>query len=363
MTPLPLGVRDQHWPAHAAGAQALDRLRLRLKAERMRFVIYGTGAIGATIGARLQRSGERVVFIARGAHAAALRERGLRLVSHEGVTTIDVTVVERAGALEFGPDDVVLLAMKTQDTATALSELAAVAEPDVAIACAQNGVENERLALRRFERVQGISVMCPAVYLEPGIVQAFGVPQPGLLDVGRYPAGRDEVTEALVAAFRKAGFGSEARSEIQAFKYGKLLFNLGNAIEAICGPAARRGPIADLVRREALDCLRAAGVQCDAEGAAARAKQVVAQPIGTEARPGGSSWQSLARGVGSIETDYLNGEIALLGRMTGIPTPANSLLQRLSNQMARERKPPGQMAPEELLSRLERRDADRRDHL
>ena len=54
-----------------------------------------------------------------------------------------------------------------------------------------------------------------------------------------------------------------------------------------------------------------------------------------EFRGGGSSWQSLARGTGSIETDYLNGEIVMLGRMHGVPTPANELMQRVANEQAR----------------------------
>jgi hypothetical protein len=54
----------------------------------------------------------------------------------------------------------------------------------------------------------------------------------------------------------------------------------------------------------------------------------------------------------SIETDYLNGEITLLGRVHGVPTPVNDLLQRLASQMAREGKPPGSMAVEEVIALL-----------
>ena len=69
-------------------------------------------------------------------------------------------------------------------------------------------------------------------------------------------------------------------------------------------------------------------------------------------RQGGSSWQSLARGLGSIETDYLTGEIVLLGRLHRVPTPVNDLLQRLANRMAAEGRPPGSVAAEDVLARL-----------
>jgi 2-dehydropantoate 2-reductase len=57
--------------------------------------------------------------------------------------------------------------------------------------------------------------------------------------------------------------------------------------------------------------------------------------------------------VGSIETDYLNGEIVLLGRLTGVPTPVNALLCRLANQLAQSGSRPGYMSPEEVLAQLD----------
>jgi 2-dehydropantoate 2-reductase len=70
-------------------------------------------------------------------------------------------------------------------------------------------------------------------------------------------------------------------------------------------------------------------------------------------RGGGSSWQSLARSSGSIETDHLNGEIVLLGRELGIPTPANEVLRRESDRFARERRAPGSMSPAALTALIE----------
>jgi 2-dehydropantoate 2-reductase len=318
----------------------------------VRYIVYGAGAIGATLGARLHQSGQEVVLIARGAQAAALRDGGLTFESHDATLQLRLPVVERPSELRFGPDDIVLLAMKTQHTTAALAALAETAPAELPIACAQNGVENERLALRSFERVLGISVMCPALYLRPGHVQAFGTPLTGALDLGVYPRGSDALCQQLSAAFRAARFASQVQPQILRFKYGKLLFNLGNAIEAVCGPAARKGPIADLVRREAIAALTAAGVEFDAELAAQRAESVKPEPLGASARPGGSSWQSLTRRTGNIETDYLNGEIVLLGRSAGVATPANALLQRLSNELARTGAAPGALTPEEFLLRL-----------
>jgi len=164
----------------------------------------------------------------------------------------------------------------------------------------------------------------------------------------------DDVAAAIAAVFRASTFVSEAKHDIMRWKYGKLLTNLGNAIEAICGPPARRGPIGSLARREGVTCLDAAGIDyvSEDEDAARRGDLLHLRPIAGQARRGGSSWQSLQRGARTIESDYLNGEVVLLGRLHGVPTPVNALLQLVANQMARDGTPPGTMSAEEFLALL-----------
>ena len=93
-----------------------------------------------------------------------------------------------------------LLAVKGQDTRDALAALAD-GPPDLAVACLQNGVDNERQVLRRTPNTYAVPVMLPATYLEPGVVDASSAPVTGILDVGRYPTGVDERAEAISAAF------------------------------------------------------------------------------------------------------------------------------------------------------------------
>lgn len=320
----------------------------------MRFVIYGAGAIGGVIGGRLHEHGHEVVLIARGAHYDAMVKGGLTLESPNGSVVIDVPVVEHPGAIDWREDDAVCLGMKSQDTAAALGALVDAGVRDAPIVSLQNGVDNERRALRSFPNVYGVCVMCPAAYLEPGIVQAFSTPTTGILDVGRFPSGVDEVAGAVATAFTSSTFVSEPRPDITRWKYGKLLMNLTNAIDAACGPANRQGPLAGLVRDEGVRVLRAAGIDFvdETEDRARRGDILRLGRIGEGRRPGASSWQSLARGTGSIESDYLNGEIVLLGRLHGVPTPANELLQDVANRMARDGTPPGSIDPDELLAGL-----------
>jgi 2-dehydropantoate 2-reductase len=318
----------------------------------MRFVIYGAGAVGGVIGARLFQAGHDVTLIARGAHGDALREQGLRLIAGDTATTLPIPTVDHPAAAEVTSDDVVILAMKTQDTPAAVAALAASVPTDVRIVCAQNGVENERLALRRFPHVYAMVVLCPSAHLEPGQVVAHWAPVSGLLDVGRYPTGIDDAGAEIAGALASATFGSEPRPDIMRWKYRKLLTNLANAALALCG---QRGlpPLVELLRAEGEACLRAAGIQpVSAEEDTTRRSAVAPVPTGDAPRPQDSSSQSLARQLGSIETDYLNGEIVLLGRLHGVPTPANAVVQRLANEAAAARRLPGHLAVEDVLTQI-----------
>ncbi len=321
----------------------------------MRFVVYGAGAIGGAIGGRLFEHGHDVVLIARGAHYEAMRDNGLRLVDPDREVTLTIPVVDQPAALTLTVDDVVFLAMKTQDTPGALAALREGAPSGIAIVCAQNGVANERMALREFAHVYAMCVMCPAQHLEPGVVQASSAPVTGLLDLGCYPSGVDDRGRAIATALEHSTFESIPRREIMRWKYTKLLMNLGNAVEAMCGhddPDA-----ADLTRRarsEGAKVLRAAGIDAASreEDLERRGTRMNVRPVGGAARGGGSSWQSLQRGTGSIESDYLNGEIVLLARLHGAEAPVNELLQRRAIDAARARVQPGSVRAADLLSQL-----------
>jgi len=321
-----------------------------------RLIIYGAGAIGGTIGSRLFASGSDVVLVARGAHREAIAADGLRLISPEGTLVQRIPVIGGPAELDWRADDVVVLATKSQDSVGVLDGLAAVAPDGVAIACAQNGVANERAALRRFASVYAICVQLPSTHLEPGLVVAHSAPLAGGLDVGRYPAGLDDRARAIAAAFAAAGFASSARPDIMRWKYAKLLRNTHNSIRALVGAPPAGRELERLVDEESRAVLAGAGIDhaSDAEYERNHRGAVTIRPIEGYANTLGSTWQSLARGSGVTEADYLNGEIVLEARLHGLRAPVNELLARLAARAARERVQPGSMREEDVLALLAR---------
>jgi 2-dehydropantoate 2-reductase len=319
----------------------------------MRYIVIGAGAVGGVIGGLLHKSGREVVLVARGAHYEALRTEGLRLMRPDGTSHLPVAVVDGPQALEPREDDVLVLAVKTQDSEAALDAWSARGS-ELPLVCAQNGVENERLALRRFRQVYGMCVWMPSTYLQPGVVVAPSAPHAGILHIGRYPSGSDATAKLIAADLEASGMLAPVVADVMRWKYAKLLANLANALEAVCGQddSADRRELLLRAVAEGEAVLAAAGIPYAGAAELAETRGDRLRPATVEgAQPGGgSSWQSLTRGTGSIEADFLNGEIVLLGRAHGVPTPVNEVLQRTANSFARERRRPGALTAGELAA-------------
>lgn len=316
----------------------------------MRYVVYGTGAIGGGIGARLVQAGHEVVFIARGAQLEAMRRDGLRVRTPTEDFRVSTDAVGHPSEVRWSGDEVVLLTVKSQQTIQALEDLRAAAGTDVPVVCAQNGVENERQAARRFARVYAMLVQMPATYLVPGEVLINGEDVSGVLPVGCFPGGMDETASAIASALASSHFRSWAEPAAMRLKYAKLLYiNLDNALQAACPGEEDTRPLLAAALAEGEAAITAAGIDCAPEPEFQERRRMIYGKIdGAERIQGGSTWQSLERGAGSIETDYLNGEITLLGRLHGVPTPVNRALQDITARMLQDRRAPRTVSVDEI---------------
>ena len=319
----------------------------------MRLIIYGAGGIGCVVGGHLVRAGYDVLLIGRPGHVKAINEHGLHLITPTGTHILQIPAVTGPDQIDYKADDVIFLCMKGQDTEGALCNLLAVTE-DVPVFCFQNGVRNEEIATQYFPRVYGVMVRVGAVYLIDGKAIARRDP-PGWFVIGCYPEGTDELVEVVATKLRTAGFFVKTTPDVMPYKWGKLMGNVANAIGAITN--AKRDDVEPIIRvaqREFRNILTQAGIRWVSPEELAQEWQEITAPLhgrlDTEAQS--STWQSLARNQGTVETEFLNGEVVRLAKKLGRQAPINEMLLRISQEMAANREPPGKYTLAQLCKLL-----------
>lgn len=336
-----------------------------------RYVIIGAGAIGGAVGGLLAHAGSEVLLVARGDHGRTMIDNGLTLRCPDVTFTVPAPTVTGPDGVRLRADDVLVLATKTHQADAAINQWADVevydgdqlvgrAADQLPILTALNGVASEEIALRYFDRVYAVCVWFPAVMIDPGEVIVRAAPLRGVFHIGRYgetddPAADAALLKTIRADWLAAGCDVVLPDDVMAWKYRKLIGNLGNAFQALLGneldSSKGADDLAQAARAEARQVLDAAGITVtpDDEERAARQNAAQVRPVpGAPEQLGGSSWQSLMRGSGTIETDYLNGEIALIGRRIGHPAPVNARITALARHAARTGLRPGDITADQL---------------
>ncbi|WP_168207631.1 ketopantoate reductase family protein [Microlunatus elymi] len=336
-----------------------------------RYVFIGAGAVGSAIGGLLAQQQIDVLLVARGDHAQAMINNGLTVRCPDLSFTVRPKTVTGPEQARLRVDDVLVLTTKSHQAEAAVQTWADAPVYDgdaevgragerLPILIALNGVAGEEIALRYFDRVYAVCVWTPVVMIEPGEVLVRSVPRRGVFHVGRYGgstdrAADDALLDTVAKDWQSAAFTVHRPAAVMEWKYRKLISNLSNVFQALLGDTSQAGELKEAADAEARRVLSAAGiaVTSDEDERAAREDSFHVQPIpGEPAELGGSTWQSLVRGTGSIETDYLNGEIALIGRRVGHPAPINARLAGLARSAARNGLRPGAVGVDELTAIL-----------
>jgi thiosulfate/3-mercaptopyruvate sulfurtransferase len=329
-----------------------------------RYIIIGAGGVGVTVAAELQRAGREVVLVARGTQLAFLRAGKLRYARPDGVRYLDLPAVGDPAEVDLTPDDVLVLATKTQDAEAAIADWAwrPVAHADgrrrpaaasLPLLTTQNGLEAERIALRRFASVLAGVLWIPAAYVQAGDVISAGAPAVGVLWLGSYPRGSHPRLAVIAADARAAGFEVQVVEDIGRWKAAKLLASVTFVLSALYPAGERRDQAAALLRTEAREILVAAGygIADMAAESTADLGRFTAAPVPGWERGGNSTWQSFSRSS-SLETDFLNGEIVLAARLLGTTAPANQAVAERARAAWRDGVAPGSLSDDDLLATL-----------
>ncbi len=296
----------------------------------MHTLIMGTGAVGAFFGGRLARAGAAVTFVARGPTLTALQRDGLRIVAGADSETIrPVRAVATPG--EAGRCDLVLVCVKSYDTADAAVALRPVVGSDSIVVSLQNGIENEALlaAVLGLPPLLGGLTHIGAELVAPGVVRHDSG---GRVIFGELDGRRTPRLERLATLFREAGVDHRVSANIHVMLWDKLAWNAAfNAVTALSGRTV--GQVlgdADgraLVRAALLEVIavgRAAGVALDAT----RVDAILARSAGELGALRTSMLQDRERGR-RLEFDGLQGAVLRSAADTGIEAPITRVLHAL----------------------------------
>jgi 2-dehydropantoate 2-reductase len=294
----------------------------------MRILVMGAGGVGGYFGAQLARAGEEVAFVARGAHLAALRERGLVLESE--IAPLHLTPV-RAGAdpAALGPADIVMFCTKLWDVEDAAQRIASVLAPGALVIPFQNGVESHVMLARVLgrQRVAGGVAQISASIKAPGVIEQVG--PFARLRVGSFDPAQEPVLRAFADAAKRAKIDIELVADIERALWEKFVF-----LVALSGlTALARQPIGvirtdpdlratlEAAIDEAVAVARQHHVALDVNVAAETMKLVDWLPPGMRA----SMLNDLVRG-NRLEAPWLAGGVVRMAREAGLAAPVNGTI-------------------------------------
>ena len=311
-----------------------------------RFLLFGAGAVGSLLGARLAQAGSEVTLVGRTPHVDAVARDGVRMVSAGKVSSQSVRAARPSIAEAGGPFDYIFLTVKGYDTLDALDQLQPALQPGTILGSFQNGVGNEEAiaAAMPDQALVAGSLTVPVSLDEPGTVQLHS--RNG--GVALSPVSVEVNVAPLVRRLSQAGFKARRYPDFRAMKWSKLLFNiLGNAQSAILDlvpshifadielfryeRSAFREAVA-VMDRMRLSVVALPGLPTPSLRRAMSLPPLLAQML-LEPRLGGargkkmpSLWWDLSRGKGKTEAAFLNGAVVDAGRRYDVPTPINSVL-------------------------------------
>jgi 2-dehydropantoate 2-reductase len=307
----------------------------------MRIVVIGAGAVGAYFGGRLAAAGEDVVFIARGANLAALRRQGVRIEIGAAATGVPLELAVTAvdDATGVGPADVVLVCVKSYDTAAAAAAVRPVVTPDTLVLSLQNGIENEAQladALGLPPLLGGLTHI-GAELIAPGVVR---YDSGGRIFFGELDGQPSSRADRLVELLARAGISHHRSRHIAIMLWDKLAWNAAfNACTAVAqktvGELLARADGRALVREAMLEVVAVAnanGVPLDA-GRVEPEIERSASALGTLRT---SMLQDRDRG-GRLEHDALNGAVLRAAQRAAVPAPVNRVLYGLLEVLSGQR--------------------------
>lgn len=304
----------------------------------MRILVMGAGAIGSVFGGLLAEHGESVTLLGRRPHMQAIERDGLRITGLFGDHLVrDLDVAESVSEIQGRDFDLVLVTVKSYDTARAVAEVGPLVGPGTLAISLQNGLGNvETISGALGERrTLGGRVIFGVTTPEPGHVEVTVYAEELMLGspTNAVPMAR---IEEIASCFSAAGIPTKATAEINKFIWAKILYNCAlNPLAAILGTTygdlLKAGETRRLMREiigEIFAVARTRGTPLFWENPEEYVDVLFGRLIPDTAAHHPSMLQDIRKGR-RTEIDAMNGAIARFGEELGVPTPVNRLLTLL----------------------------------
>jgi 2-dehydropantoate 2-reductase len=292
----------------------------------MKIAMMGSGGVGGFFGGRLVHAGYDVGFIARGAHLAAMRQRGLVVESaaHGDIRIPKVRATDDPASL--GPVDFVILSVKLWDTEAAIQQMRPMLKAGTAVLSLQNGVIKDDILRRELGQAPVMGGVCyvATTIARPGVILQTGPMQ--RVVIGEYDGKPSERARLLHEALLKSGANAELSTDVRRAIWEKFAFLVGisattAAMRSTIGPIRKnprtRAFLHD-VFRETVAVARAQGIALPADYADA----CLARADGLPEEMAASMAHDLQRG-NRLEVEWLSGGVVQLAAAAGVATPAN----------------------------------------
>ena len=293
----------------------------------MRVLVFGAGAMGSVVAARLAEA-HQVSLVGRRRHVDAINARGLQITGHTEIVQTAIHATTDPSSLRGAAPDAILLTVKAYDTRSAVAALSDYWNTSIFVSL-QNGLGNEEAIAEHASKVLGAVINQGATFIGPGEVFHAGS---GEIDLGPFSGTTDDDAETIAAALRDAGFPAHARADIRARIWAKVILNAAvNPLTALL-----RKRTGELIDNDALEEALRVVVEESVAIAAACGMPIHTADIIDKIRAvaeatrdnKSSMFQDLERGR-RTEIDAINGALIAKAREHGVPCPANQLLANM----------------------------------
>ncbi len=303
-----------------------------------RYIIFGAGAVGSTVGGLLALNRKKAVLIGRKKHIQKIDKAGLQLNSYEDSFKVKIPSFCSLKEIKIQKNDLIILTVKSQDTRNCLIEIRRYYPQETPVISFQNSILNEPEIAAFFQNCYGGVFRMTSFLYKPGVVNYRKI---GRIILGKYPQGKDDLLRKIAEDFKHSGFDVDISGKIMNHKWLKLALNVTSVATAMFSNPQidrnRTNRVKIKLMQEVEDVFRSAGIETTPCSSKDKTIQEMiahfkkpAKPYAPKIPVYNSTWQCLQKSK-PLEAEYFLGVIINLAQKNNIEVPVHKKILEMSN--------------------------------